>query len=141
LKLQEFIDYCASRKGSIKEFPFDSHTLVFKVMNKMFALVNLNDHPHKANLKCDPVYALSLRQNYKAVTAGYHMNKKHWNTVALISDAPAEDIKKWVDDSYNLVIKNLSRAEAPLKGRSAAIRIVPLEGLVSSDFKAPAFTM
>ncbi|MEJ2055240.1 MAG: MmcQ/YjbR family DNA-binding protein, partial [Calditrichaceae bacterium] len=67
--------------------------------------------PHCMNLKCDPVYALSLRQKYQGVRAGYHMNKKHWNTIELNSDVPDEEIFNMIDDSYDLVVKGLTRAQ------------------------------
>ena len=108
MKLQEFIDYCSSKKGTTQEFPFDDTTLVFKVMGKMFALINMNP-PHSANLKCDPVFATALRQKYKSVQPGYHMNKKHWNTVDLLGDASDHELKEWIDESYSLVVKSLKK--------------------------------
>lgn len=108
--LQEFIDYCTEKKGTTQEFPFDDTTLVFKVMGKMYALINM-DPPHSANLKCDPVYAVVLRQKYNSVQPGYHMNKKHWNTVDLEGDATVKDLKEWINDSYNLVVKRLKKDE------------------------------
>ena len=111
MELQELIDYCASKKSAVKDFPFDNHTLVFKVMGKMFALVSLDKDPPGVNLKCNPVYAISLRQKYNSVTAGYHMDKNHWNTILLNGDVPDEEIKEWIDDSYNLVVKKLTKAQ------------------------------
>jgi len=110
MKLQEFLDYCSGKTGAVKDFPFDDETLVMKVQGKMFALINLIP-PHNANLKCDPVYALALRQKYKGVKPGYHMDKRHWNTIDLDSDVPDKDIFDMIDDSYNLVVKRLTRQQ------------------------------
>jgi predicted DNA-binding protein (MmcQ/YjbR family) len=96
-------DYCISKKGSSESFPFGDDTLVFKAKDKIFALVNL-DGDLSINLKCDPVLALELRERYPSVTAGYHMNKKHWNTVMLNGSVPDKEIFKWIDHSYDLVV-------------------------------------
>jgi predicted DNA-binding protein (MmcQ/YjbR family) len=95
-------DYCISKKGSTESFPFGDDTLVFKVNNKIFALVNL-DGDLSINLKCDPVMALELRERYDSVSAGYHMNKKHWNTIMLNGSVPEKEIFSWIDHSYDLV--------------------------------------
>ena len=79
-------EYCLSKKAASENFPFDEDTLVFKVLNKMFVLVPLEKWEAgepSINLKCDPEYALELRDKYQSIYAGYHMNKKHWNTVSL----------------------------------------------------------
>ena len=73
--------YCLGKKGAIKSYPFDKKTAVFKVDNKMFALTDDSSHDVRINLKCNPLYALELRSIYDEVKAGYHMSKKHWNTV------------------------------------------------------------
>ena len=78
--------YCLGKNGAIKEYPFDETTAVFKVGNKMFALIDEISNPPRINLKCDPYYALELRAMYKSVSGGYHMNKKHWNTVTCNDD-------------------------------------------------------
>ena len=110
MELQELIDYFSKKKGAVKDFPFDAETLVMKVQGKMFALINLVA-PHSLNLKCDPVYAIALRQKYEGLRAGYHMDKKHWNTIELDSDVPDAQIFSMVDDSYELVVKGLTRAQ------------------------------
>ena len=110
MKLQEIIDYCSAKNGVTQEFPFDDNTLVFKVMGKMFGLIGLNP-PHSTNLKCDPIYAIALRQKYEGVQSGYHMNKKHWNTVVLNSDVLDEEFFSMIDDSYNLVVKGLTQIQ------------------------------
>ena len=110
MKLQEIIDYCSVKKGVTQEFPFNDDTLVFKVMGKMFGLIGLNP-PYSMNLKCDPIYAIALRHKYKGVRSGYHMNKKHWNTIDLNSDVPDDEFFSMVDDSYNLVTNGLTKAQ------------------------------
>jgi len=79
-------------------------------MNKMFCLTNL-DHPHSINLKCDPELAAELREKYKEVTPGYHMNKKYWNTIALGGTLPDKIILSWIDHSYELVVEGLPKKE------------------------------
>jgi predicted DNA-binding protein (MmcQ/YjbR family) len=96
-------DYCISKDGASESFPFGDDTLVFKVNEKIFALVNL-DGDLSINLKCDPVLALELRERYSAVNPGYHMNKKHWNTVMLNGSVPDKEIFSWIDHSYDLII-------------------------------------
>jgi predicted DNA-binding protein (MmcQ/YjbR family) len=96
-------EYCISKKGATESFPFGEDTLVFKVKEKIFALVNL-DGDLSINLKCDPALAIELRERFSAVTPGYHMNKKHWNTVMLNSSVPDKEIFSWIDHSYNLII-------------------------------------
>ncbi len=110
MNLQAIIDYCSEKPGAVKEFPFDNETLVVKAGNKMFALIRLST-PYRINLKCDPIYALELRRKYEAVTAGYHMNKKHWNTISFDGDVPGSLLQEWIDDSYTLVIKGMTKKE------------------------------
>jgi predicted DNA-binding protein (MmcQ/YjbR family) len=106
MNIELFRNYCLVKKGVTEGFPFDQETLVFKVGGKMFALTNI-DHFESINLKCDPSKALELRERYEAVTSGYHMNKKHWNTVKIDGTIPDSYILKWIDHSYELVIRNL----------------------------------
>ncbi len=109
-------NYCLSKKSAAESFPFDDNTLVFKVANKMFCLMDLNP-PFSINLKCDPIKAIELRETYSGVKPGYHMNKKHWNTIELNSGIPDGKIYKWIDDSYNLVVSGL-----PLKLKMKLIK-------------------
>ena len=109
LNRDEIVAYCLGKKGAVKEYPFDKTTAVFKVANKMFALMGDDDAPARINLKCDPLYALELRSIYESVIPGYHMNKKHWNTVILDGEADVKSVKEWIDDSYELVLKGLSK--------------------------------
>jgi predicted DNA-binding protein (MmcQ/YjbR family) len=95
-------EFCIAKKGVTESFPFGDDTLVFKADEKIFALVNLNGEL-SINLKCDPSLAIELRERYSSVIAGYHMNKKHWNTVMLDGTIPDKEIFSWIDNSYNLV--------------------------------------
>jgi predicted DNA-binding protein (MmcQ/YjbR family) len=102
MNVEDLRDYCISKPGATESFPFGDDTLVFKFNGKIFALVNL-DGDLSINLKCDPAFAIELRERYSSVTPGYHMNKKHWNTVNLDGTIPDKEIFKWIDHSYNLV--------------------------------------
>ena len=83
MHIEAFRECCLSKKGTTEEFPFDETTLVFKVMGKMFAATGLDREEFSVNLKCEPAYAIELREEYEDVRPGFHMNKKHWNTVIL----------------------------------------------------------
>lgn len=98
-----------SYPGSSLDFPFDETTAVFKVANKMFALVSLEQNPLRMNLKCAPEDALILRSQFKAIIPGYHMNKDHWNTLILDETLSEDLINTLVDDSYSLVLKTLPK--------------------------------
>lgn len=101
-------EYCISKKGTEESMPFGEDTLVFKVMGKMFLLMNL-EGDLSINLKCDPVKAISLRETYPAVLPGYHMNKTHWNTVMIDGSIPEREIHAWIDQSYDLVVISLTK--------------------------------
>lgn len=103
MDIESLRNYCLSLKGVTESFPFGDDTLVFKVNSRIFALVNL-DGDMSINLKCDPDLALELRERYTSVIPGYHMNKKHWNTVLVDGTVPDSEIRKWIDNSYNLVL-------------------------------------
>lgn len=108
MNVESIREYCISKKGVSESFPFDEVTLVFKVMNKMFGLLSL-DGELRINLKCEPEKAIELREHYDFVLPGYHMNKQHWNTI-VIGDFLSDDlIKEWIDDSYNLIVKSLTK--------------------------------
>ncbi len=96
-------EYCISKRNVTESFPFGDDTLVFKVAGKIFALANL-EGDLTINLKCDPSRALELRERYAAVTPGYHMNKKHWNTVFIDGTVPDKEVFSWIDHSYDLVL-------------------------------------
>ena len=108
MDIESFRDYCLKKAGVSEGFPFDKNTLVFKVMGKMFALTDI-DAFQSVNLKCDPEYAIELRETFQGVKPGYHMNKKHWNTVSTHEDLPDQLIIDLVDQSYNLVVNSLTK--------------------------------
>lgn len=110
MNIEDFRTYCLSKKGTSEDFPFDESVLVFKVADKIFALTNVDDFS-SVNLKCDPEKAMELRERYLGVEPGYHMNKKHWNTVLLSSDVPPKLFLQLVDHSYELVLNGLSKKE------------------------------
>jgi predicted DNA-binding protein (MmcQ/YjbR family) len=103
----QFREYCLAKKGATEDTPFGETVLVFKVGGKMFGLMSLDEIPATANLKCDPDLALELRDRYEQVQPGYHMNKKHWNTIEIESGIPSGELRKMIDDSYDLVVKSL----------------------------------
>lgn len=109
MNIEEFRTYCLAKKNVTESFPFDVHTLVFKVANKMFAVGGLNNFPVRVNLKCDPERALELREAYSDIIPGFHMNKKHWNTVMIEGNLPNHLIVEMIDHSYELVVKGLPR--------------------------------
>ena len=99
-------DYCLNKKRVSESFPFDEHSLVFKIDNKMFALISLQKHPVQMKLKCDPEKAIELREKYYQVIPGY--NSKHWNTIVL-ENLSIDFMKKWIDHSYQLVWEKLPK--------------------------------
>jgi predicted DNA-binding protein (MmcQ/YjbR family) len=109
MHVEQFRNYCLKKKGVTEEFPFGPETLVYKVMGKLFALAGI-DNFESINLKCDPEEAVLLREKYDAVQPGYHMNKKHWNTVVLDGSLPDKLVYKLIDDSYGLVVTGLTKA-------------------------------
>ncbi|WP_456430145.1 MmcQ/YjbR family DNA-binding protein [Rhodocaloribacter sp.] len=111
MDVESLYRYCHARKGVTEGMPFGEGVLVFKVMGKMFALINLTRLPLSVNLKCDPLRALDLRERYEAIEPGYHMNKKHWNTLRLDGDVPADLVRELVDHSYELVAAGLKKAD------------------------------
>lgn len=113
MNIEEIREYCISKKETTESFPFDKDTLVFKVMDKMFALINLVD-AKSINLKCEPEKAIALREQFNAVLPGYHMNKKHWNTVMLNESISDNMLMQWIDDSYNLVVNSLTKKNQDL---------------------------
>lgn len=106
MDIEEFRQYCIQKKYVTEETPFGENALVFKVIGKMFALLSLKS-PFWVNLKCDPEYAVELREKFNSVIPGYHMNKKHWNTVFLDGSIPNKMIFSLIDHSYELVIDKL----------------------------------
>jgi predicted DNA-binding protein (MmcQ/YjbR family) len=111
VNVEDFREYCLAKPGARETTPFGEDDLVYKVGGKMFALAALDEVPFAVNLKCDPDRALELRDRYEQVRPGYHMNKKHWNTVVLDGIIPEREVKEMVDDSYALVVAALPKAQ------------------------------
>jgi len=103
MNIETIRDYCLGKEGAEESFPFGEETLVFKVAGKIFLLLSLDAVPPRFNAKCDPDRALELREAHDAVVPGYHMNKKHWNTVLLNGSLPAPLLQSLIDHSYDLV--------------------------------------
>ncbi len=108
MTIEDYRAYCLSKKAVTEEFPFDTQTVVYKVGGKLFALTNV-DTFESINLKCDPEEAIELRERYDCVLPGYHMNKKHWNTIRMDKSVSDQLIKKWIDQSYALVVEQLTQ--------------------------------
>jgi len=113
MNIEELRNYCLAKPHTIDCFPFDKTTLVFKVADKMFALTSLKgweEATPSINLKCNPEYAIDLRNKFEAIQPGYHMSKKHWNTVTINnSDVDTILLLQLIDDSYNLVTQSFSK--------------------------------
>lgn len=110
MNIETFREYCLSKSGVSESFPFDESTLVFKVMDKMFALTSL-DTEFRFSLKCDPEKAIALREEYPCVQPAWHMNKKHWNMVNVDGYVSDATLKEWIDHSYDLVVTSLTRKQ------------------------------
>lgn len=110
MNVEAFRKYCLAKTGAEETTPFGEDNLVFKVGGKMFALLALDEIPAAANLKCDPDRALELRDRYEQITPGYHMNKKHWNTVLIDAGIPETELLEMIDHSYDLVRASLPKA-------------------------------
>ena len=112
MQKSELIAYCLSKPGAYEDYPFGPDTLVLKVKNKMFALLSTDPDTTTVNLKCDPDHAMILRNVYPDdIAPGYHMNKKHWNTVNFSGGVPVDELKELVDESYDLVFQKLSKKD------------------------------
>jgi len=110
MHIEEFREYCLSKKYVTESFPFDEVTLVFKVYNKLFALTALNEPKFFINLKCDPDWAEELREDHDGnIVPGYHMNKKHWNTIYSNGSIPEKLLRELIDHSYDMVVKGLPK--------------------------------
>lgn len=109
MNMEEIRDYCLHKKGTTEETPFGDSTLVFKVKGKMYALLALDDAQGRLNVKCDPELALTLREEFTGVIPGFHMNKKHWNTLVFDGSFSDAHLKDWIDLSYNLVVAKLPK--------------------------------
>ncbi|OMF38432.1 MmcQ-like protein [Paenibacillus sp. FSL H8-0548] len=105
------IKYCLMKKGAAREYPFGPDSMVLKIEGKMFALIFEGKEEYlQINLKCDPMIAENLREQHEAVRPGYHMNKKHWNTITIDGSMPEMDVFEMIDHSYDLVVGNLPKS-------------------------------
>lgn len=111
MNIEEIRDYCLAKPGTSEDFPFDETTLVFRVMNKMFALTGLEGDPPYVNLKCDPERAIELREQYEAIRPGWHMNKAQWNSVYYTGGIPRNLVLELIDHSYELVVQGLKKKD------------------------------
>ncbi len=109
MDIETLRNYCLSKPGAEETLPFGPDTLVYKVGGKAFLLTGLDQEQLSFNVKCDPDKALELREEYACVLPGYHMNKKHWNTVVVDGSVPARQLKEWIDHSYELVSASISK--------------------------------
>lgn len=103
MNIESLREYCLSKPGVEETLPFGPDTLVFKVNNKVFLLTGLDEAELRFNVKCDPEKALELREEFSCVLPGYHMNKKHWNTIVVDGSVSTRQLKEWIDHSYDLV--------------------------------------
>ncbi|MBX3741988.1 MAG: MmcQ/YjbR family DNA-binding protein [Akkermansiaceae bacterium] len=113
MDLPEAIDLCLSLPGAEETTPFGPDVLVYKVGGKVFALTDPGDFPPRMNLKCDPTRAVTLREEYESIIPGYHMNKRHWNTVRIDRSVPASLLRELIRHSYDLVVASLPKGKRP----------------------------
>lgn len=116
MDLPDAIARFLSKPGAEETTPFGPDVLVYKVGGKMFGLASPDDFPPSINLKCDPERAMLLREEHEAITPGYHMNKRHWNTVVLDGSVPAGLVGELIDHSYELVVASLPKQRRPERG-------------------------
>ncbi len=109
MNIETIREYCLSRPAAEETLPFGPETIVYKVGGKAFLLMGLDDVELSFNVKCDPEKAIELREQYSCVLPGYHMNKKHWNTIVVDGSVSQRLIKEWIDDSYDLVVQSLPK--------------------------------
>jgi len=113
----EVLEACGGLVGAVEDYPFGDEVAVYKVGGRMFALVSLDGDPGSVNLKCDPDLVLELRARYPAVRPGYHQDKRHWNTVELDGSIPESELREMIEQSYELVVSRLPRADRARLGR------------------------
>ena len=117
MNAEQIREYCIAKKGVTESFPFNEEVLVFKVLDKMFALISLSK-PDSINLKCDPERAIELREQYDDIIPGFHINKKHWNTVMLTGSLSKKLIFELIDHSFEQVLKSMGKkGEQLLSGK------------------------
>lgn len=108
MDIEQLREYCLSKKQVEETTPFGPDTLVYKVGGKLFLLFGLDEEGLRFNVKCDPDKAIELREEFSCVLPGYHMNKKHWNTIVVDGSVSNKQLKEWIDHSYDLVVESLS---------------------------------
>lgn len=111
MDLPQAIDHCLAQHGAEETTPFGPEVLVYKVAGKVFALTQPDEVPARMNLKCDPERALELRDEYESIWPGYHMNKRHWNTVILDGSVPPPLVREMIEESYRLVVAGMTRKQ------------------------------
>lgn len=117
MTLDDLIAHVLTYPEAIEDQPFGPGALVYKVRGKMFALI-APESPPSISLKCNPVLATMLRDTYPAVTGGYHLNKRHWNTVVVDGSVPENELREWIEHSYDLVVKGLPKRDRVALGRA-----------------------
>ena len=113
MNIETLREYCLSKPGAEETLPFGPDTLVYKVGGKVFLLTGFDNDPLQFNVKCDPEKAIELRESYPCVLPGYHMNKKHWNTILVDGSVNSHHLKEWIDHSYDLVAAGSSWKRKP----------------------------
>lgn len=117
MNIEQLQEYCLSKPGTEETLPFGPDTLVYKVGGKVYLLTGLDGEKLQFNVKCDPEKAVELREEYNCVLPGYHMNKKHWNTIVVDGSVPTRLLKEWIDHSYELIVEGLpKKTREQLKG-------------------------
>lgn len=120
MNIEELREYCLNKPGVTESFPFNDTALVFKVMEKMYALLDLSEDKRGISLKCDPELAIELRARYPEVTPAYHFNKQHWNGIDIYGSVSDKDLREWIDHSYSIVAASLTKKKKEeLKALSA----------------------
>ncbi|MCX6310214.1 MAG: MmcQ/YjbR family DNA-binding protein [Bacteroidetes bacterium] len=109
MNLEQIREYCISKKDVEETTPFGPDILVFKVKEKAFLLTGFDNDPVQFNVKCDPEIAIDLRERYDCVIPGYHMNKKHWNTIVMDGKVSPKLVKQWIDHSYDLILASMTK--------------------------------
>ena len=109
MNIETLREYCLSKVGAEETFPFGPDTLVYKVNGKVFLITGLDQEQLSFNVKCDPDKAIELREEFDCVRPGWHMNKKHWNTIVVDGSVSNKQLKEWIDHSYDLVSKTKKR--------------------------------
>jgi predicted DNA-binding protein (MmcQ/YjbR family) len=118
MDIESLRNYCLSKPAAEETLPFGPDTLVYKVGGKIFLICSMNAEPLQFNVKCDPEKVIELRERYECVQPGYHMNKKHWNTIIVDGTVSNSMLKEWIDDSYELIVDSLpAKAKAQLKSK------------------------